>query len=224
MSMIEWAENEVKIACKRENPNWNGKDFDYGCNCYQSALKAYKSLCEDGHSGCSFSVTRNILIKLLNEQPLTQIEDTDDIWSNEFCFLNSTVKSYQCSRRYSLFKYIDEYGKITYHDNDRVIFYELGDSHSSHFDIADKVINELYPIKMPYLPKEKPYKVYGELTLSDKKNGDYDMAALFYCITPEGEKVDIKRYYDLRGEKPVEIVADEYFWIKNKSKLKGFNL
>ena len=57
----EWAKREVEIACKRENPDWDGESFDYGCSCYQSALKAYKSLCEDGHSGYSFGATRNIL-------------------------------------------------------------------------------------------------------------------------------------------------------------------
>lgn len=25
MTMTEWAENEVKIACKKENPDWNGE-------------------------------------------------------------------------------------------------------------------------------------------------------------------------------------------------------
>ena len=33
MSMSEWADNEVRIACKKENPDWNGTDFDYGCGC-----------------------------------------------------------------------------------------------------------------------------------------------------------------------------------------------
>lgn len=34
MSMSDWAENEVKLACKKENPNWDGKSFDYGCGYY----------------------------------------------------------------------------------------------------------------------------------------------------------------------------------------------
>ena len=60
MTTEEWAEREIEIACKKENPNWDGKSFDYGCACYQSALKAYKSLCEDEHSGGSFNITKNI--------------------------------------------------------------------------------------------------------------------------------------------------------------------
>ena len=51
MSLQEWAKNEVEIACKRENPDRKEGEFDYGCACYESALKAFESLCEDGHSG-----------------------------------------------------------------------------------------------------------------------------------------------------------------------------
>ena len=70
MSMTDWAEYEVKLACKKENPDWDGESFDYGCSCYQSALKAYKSIMEDDHSGFSYSITKNILKRLLDELPL----------------------------------------------------------------------------------------------------------------------------------------------------------
>lgn len=49
-SMERWAENEVAIACQRENPDRKDGEWDYGCACYESALKAFRSLCEDGHS------------------------------------------------------------------------------------------------------------------------------------------------------------------------------
>lgn len=37
----KWAENEVNLACKNTTDN-------YAIGCYKSALKAFKSLCEDG--------------------------------------------------------------------------------------------------------------------------------------------------------------------------------
>lgn len=79
MKMSEWAEQECRIACKKENPNFNfeSDEFDYGCSCYKSALKAYKALCDDGHSGYSFSVTKNILNRLMEGIPLTPITDED---------------------------------------------------------------------------------------------------------------------------------------------------
>ena len=77
MSMIKWAENEVRIACERENPNRKEGEFDYGCACYESALKAFKSLMEDGHSGYSIGFTKNILDRLIDGQPLTPITEED---------------------------------------------------------------------------------------------------------------------------------------------------
>ena len=87
--MKEWAEKEIEIACKRER---NGNEtpegeWDYGCACYQSALKAFNSLIEDGHSGFSISLTKNILNRLIEGKPLTGIEDTDDVWYEVGCVL-----------------------------------------------------------------------------------------------------------------------------------------
>lgn len=81
MSVLDWAENEVKIACKKEAANRKNGEWDYGCACYESALKAFRSLMEDGHSGFSFSITRDILVRLMNNCPLTPIEGTDDEWN-----------------------------------------------------------------------------------------------------------------------------------------------
>ena len=39
-SMERWAENEVAIACRREKPDRKDGEWDYGCACYESALKA----------------------------------------------------------------------------------------------------------------------------------------------------------------------------------------
>ena len=52
-NMLEWAKREIELACKRERGNHPNDEFDYGCACYASALKAFKSLLEDGHSGMS---------------------------------------------------------------------------------------------------------------------------------------------------------------------------
>ena len=79
--MKEWAEREVQIACKRENPDRKEGEWDYGCACYDSALKAFNSLMEDGHSGMSIEFTKQILNRLIDGKPLTPIEDTEDVWN-----------------------------------------------------------------------------------------------------------------------------------------------
>lgn len=63
--MLEWAKREVEIACKKENPNRKEGEFDYGCACYESALKAFESLCEDGH------LRKSMLMGLLNTTIMT---------------------------------------------------------------------------------------------------------------------------------------------------------
>lgn len=212
-TMTEWAENEIKLACKRENQDWDDESFDYGCSCYQSALKAYKSLCEDGHSGFSFAMTRNILIRLMNDLPLTPVEDTEDIWDksvfNEF---DSEKATYQCKRMSGLFKDVYKDGTVKYHDIDRaVVIDENGNGyHSSVCNIVD----EMFPITMPYYPVVGKYKLYTEEFIAKgfpDDDEDHNTRAVHYLITPQGEKVEVKRYFaDTETGRMVEITKEEY--------------
>ena len=81
MSMKEWAESEIAIACKRERGDASEGEWDYGCACYESAYKAFLSLLEDEHSGMSIGFTKAILNRLIDGKPLTPIEDTPDVWN-----------------------------------------------------------------------------------------------------------------------------------------------
>ena len=106
--MKSWAEKEVELACKHAKPDRKESEFDYACACYESALKAYNSLMEDGHSAASIQFTKDILNRLIDGKPIMPIEDTDDIWLTGVDF--GDYVSYQCSRMSSLFKkvYNDE--------------------------------------------------------------------------------------------------------------------
>ena len=72
MSLQEWAKMKLKSHAKRENLDRKEGEFDYGCACYESALKAFESLCEDGHSGMSIGFTKQILNRLIDGKPLTR--------------------------------------------------------------------------------------------------------------------------------------------------------
>lgn len=204
--MKNWAENECRIACKRENPNYNFDidEFDYGCSCYKSALKAYESLCDDGHSGMSWGFTKNILIRLMNHQPLTPITDEDffsvergtevyPLESDEYLNEKGLKSSLQCPRMSSLFREETLDGKVTYHDIDR--FYYINIDNGFTYHSSAKFLDEMFPITMPYMPKTNKYKIYAREFLTDKKNGDYDTRAIEYMITPEGEKIELNLYY-----------------------------
>lgn len=219
MDMLNWAENEIDIACKRERAGSDNKDgWDYGVACYESALKAFKSLLEDGHSGFSIGITKNILVRLIEGKPLTPIEDIPTVW-NEVCHMNRYgAKEYQCKRMSSLFKYVYPDGIVDYTDIDRVICYNVDNPDVSFTTrSARDVIDAMVPITMPYIPKSKPYKVYMEDFLVDPANGDYDTQGILYAIDPDGNRIEINRYFAEINHKFVEITAERYFERKAKA-------
>lgn len=206
MRQSEWAEQECRIACKRENPNFNfdSSDFDYGCSCYKSALKAYKSLCEDGHSGASFGFTRSILIKLLDGHPLTPIKDEDffsveqgseiiPLESPEYLKERGLKSHLQCPRMSSLFRKETLDGKISYHDVDRAYYVDI-EHPSDTYSSSSQIIDEMFPITMPYIPKKGRYKIYAQTFLVDAKHGDFDTRGIIYIETPNGERIDVNKY------------------------------
>lgn len=210
MSMTEWAKREVEIAYKRENPDRKEGEWDYGCACYKSALKAYESLCEDGHSGCSFGITKNILMRLCDGLPLTPIEDTDDIWDDVSCMGNDEYDTYQCKRMSSLFKKVYNDGTVKYNDVERCKGVDIDSGWCYGGGLVDRIIDEMYPIEMPYMPAAGKYKVYTTDLLTDSKNGDFDTVTILYVKTPSGDKIDINRYFKESENGWKEIDREEY--------------
>lgn len=210
MSMRSWAENEVEIACKRENPDRKPGEFDYGCACYESALKAFNSLLEDGHSGMSIQLTKHILNRLIDGKPLTPIEDIEDAWTFIGIVNDGSCKEYQCNRMPSLFKYeAIGSGKVTYTDVNRVTGYEEGSDVGFTSGFLTNVINSLFPITMPY-SADKHYYVYVEEFLVDMKNGDFDTIGVLYAKDNTGNIYEINKYYKESESSFVEISEEEY--------------
>lgn len=212
MSLLDWAREEVKIACKKENPNREEGEWDYGCACYESALKAFESLCSDGHSGFSIKMTQGILNRLLDGQPLTPIEDAEDNW-NECCWSNNGEKKYQCRRMSSLFKDVYPDGRVEYSDVNQFIGVNIDNPDVTwHNGLIDRVMKELFPITMPYMPG-KPIKVYCEELLTDPKNGDFDTVGIFYALKEENgeqKRIGIKRFF----REPFEGEESENGWVE----------
>lgn len=195
MSMKEWAKREVELACKRENPNRKDGEFDYGCACYESALKAFDSLLEDGHSGFSIGLTKQILNRLIDGKVLTPIEDTDDIWNYAFERDDGT-KVYQCKRMSSFFKDVHPDGFVTFSDNNRFYCVNIDNPDVAyHFGLVRNVMNEAFPITMPYMPPEKEIGVVCEEFLTDRKYGDFDTVGILCFLNQEGKRVGIQRYF-----------------------------
>ena len=236
MSQREWARKEIEIAMKCENPEYipmsgfnkkvsdfldrmqisNNKrpkcfrsQFDYGCACYESAFKAFISLCDDGHSGASFGLTKKILERLMDGRPLTPIEDIPENWDYGGSRNKGEYISYQCSRMSSLFKDVYKDGRVVFSDINRAIgVYPSGSCYQSGY-LRD-FIDEHYPITMPYSGEKKPYYIYTEDYISDPKHGDFDTVVLLRMITPDGEKVDIHKYLGETENGFEEISVEEF--------------
>lgn len=220
MKMSDWAENEVRIACEKEAPNRKEGEWDYGCACYESAFKAFKSLMEDGHSGYSIGFTKNILDRLIDGKPLIPITDkdfyipeNDEIIgdSPEYLKTRGLKSSIQCPRMSSLFREEKLDGTIEYDDVNRAICIDINNPDISYYNnfIVNIALKD-FPIKMPYYPHSDKYKIYAEDFLTDKANDDFDTIGIFYMITPELQRIEINRYFNLDGNEPIEISKEEY--------------
>ena len=217
MTMLEWAKKEIELACKKENPNWDGKSFDYGCSCYQSALKAFESLLDDDHSGFSWSITKEILIRLMEHLPLQPIKDedfkvTEDTIHEHPAYLKERglKSSIQCPRMSSLFRYEKLDGTVSYSDVDRAYGIDIDTNHSYGGGGINKYVDELFPITMPYYPSKNKFKVYTQDFLVNPKEGDWDHKAYLYMITPEGKEIRIDKYFKYVDDKQIEITKEEF--------------
>jgi hypothetical protein len=184
--------------------------FDYEGECYKSALKAFKSICDDGHSGLSHSITARILKRMLDGLPLEKIKETDFTDDDISFTMDDGTKHIMCDKMFSLWKVIYPDGTITYSDQDRVVGVNVDNNYTFTSKISSDIVDELYPITMPYFPNGRQYKVYIKDFLVYPENGDFDTQAILYIETPKGEKIPINKFYHEKNKTMTEITEDEY--------------
>ena len=208
----DWAAREVALASQKERESAEDKDdWDYGVACYESALRAYRSLERDGHSGMSIQITKSILNRLIDGKCLTPIEDDPDIWTKVEFGENDPIQHFQCKRMSSLFKDVAEDGTVTYSDVNRV---QLINKESPDIPFRNgfgtRLIDKMYPITLPYFPADKKFKIIVEEFLTDEKNGDFDTVGYLQLILPNGEVVDLNGYFKDGPDGMVRIEHAEY--------------
>lgn len=219
---LDWAAKEVEIAIQTEMSSGDPSEWNYGAKCYKSALRAYRTLELDEHSGYSIQVTKEILNRLIDHKCLTPVEDTPDVWYDISDWYQDGSKHYQCKRLTSLFKTVYPDGTVTFHDTDRA----YGVSENSP-DITftsgaiSNLIDELFPISLPYYPFSHKFKVVTDEFLVDAKNGDYDTIGYLSCTTPTGDRIEINRYFKEENGELIPIEKDEFYERKKRRIDKG---
>lgn len=221
-AMQLWVEHEIKIAidrehaadkadCEKQGKKYNPKEFSYGGAIYESALRAFKSLLKDGHSGMSWAFTTSVLNRMMQHKVLTPLQGTDDEWCE--CKIKNMdgVQDFQNVRQSSLFKHVDPDGSVRYSDIDRVVCVDQDDPRDvHHFGLSSKVVDEFFPLTFPYMPTDEPYKVIDKIFSSDGKPGEFDTVGVIKVVTPEGEEKLVGRYYKEDGDTFVEITKAEF--------------
>ena len=214
-TQTDWAQKEIALAIAAEKKMAEGtNDWAYGAACYESALRAHESLCNDGHSGYSIQIPKGILNRLIDGKCLTPIEDTPEVWTDisEVFAKGTKAKNYQCNRMSSLFKEIAEDGTVTFSDVNRVCVVDPnsldGATYTNGF--ATRLIDKIFPITMPYFPPAHKFKVFREEFLVDPENGDFDTIGFLYLLTPEGHKIELNRYFKEEDGQMVQIEKAEF--------------
>lgn len=225
-TMSERAKYEIELAKKKvmeEKDDFN----EYLCMCFDAALEAYEVICKQGHSGMRIGITKDILNKLIDGEPLTAIEDTPDVWSEITYEDEEGNTTYQCKRCSALFKdvYNDGTIKYSYMHSATCVDAITGATYENRLIL--NIFDEMFPIKMPFIPpKEKAY-IYTADFLFDKENRNFDTIAVLY-IQKGNDRIEVNRFFreSYEGNKEtypgwVEIDIDELDYRMTTARVRG---
>lgn len=220
MTASDWALNELRIAVKRETDkakaDGHPEDADYGIACYKSAYNAYKTLMRAGHSGMSFDITKNILNRLLDDLPLTPIEDVPKVW--EKCTDSVGLYDvYICVRYPRLYKYVYDGKRTEFFDDGRTVCKDVHGLSKSYYysKFCARLVDKMFPITFPYVPRSKKYIVTQGLYRSIEcgkqvKLSDYTLMYISDIVTPDNKKVTVDKYFQEINGDAVEITKEEF--------------
>ena len=204
---------EIELAIKRENPNWDGKSFDYGCSIYQNVLECYEAIQplieKAGHSGMSYSIFVDIFTRALNGKPLTPITEDDfkEEFSKESGLGDRTEEDgtivRQCVRYSPLFRHLHKDGSVEYTDVERIVVIDQYGIGWSGGGVEKKCKGLIRPITLPYMPTNEPIKIYVwefsyDPTIKPsiyKEKGTYNAIYIDRIVMPGGTIINVDRLY-----------------------------
>ncbi len=180
----EWAKNEIALAVKQEEVE-HSKDHirDYLISAYNFTGSVFNYVMD---SHIPLSLFNQIFERLVQELPLTPIEDVPETWDPNPLESNDGSKIYICKRKPSLSKVVKADGSISYTDYDRVYCVDLkqplekGKEPYRIFEIL-QILDRMAPITMPYYPKGKYVAITNYISFNPTEEYIY----LSYFVTPE---------------------------------------
>lgn len=179
----------------------------YDSSVILSANKAFRVIKTAGHTKEELIQMVDTLTRLVDWKPLFPIQE-DEVIDERYEMNGQHLYDY---KRYSgLFKRVYPDGRVEYGDVHMAVGVNIDDECEYYSGLVDRVVQDIHPIKFPYLPPTIPYKVYAEDFLVNPKYGDYDTTGFFYMIEPDGTRVEINRFFKEDSFEFVEITKEEY--------------
>ena len=159
--------------------------------------------------------TKELLNKLVNREPLTPIVDEDNIWGR--VSLDDNYKTYQCSRLTSLFKEVYNDGAIKYFDVNGYELYNLDptlpkNDGACYNGFVNSVMDDLYPLEMPYAAPLKKPAVYFARFVSREESENIMIIGIISMVEPDGNHIKINKFYKFDDDStPTPISRKEYY-------------
>lgn len=207
---LAWMRREIKLA---SDPAKNPECKPNHEIVYKAVSDIYVKLSENPAAFVNSELLTDTLLKLMNNLPLTPLVDDKNSWVFERKTPHGEIWAH---KRYpSLKKIFDaSTAKVSYSDGARVKVYDLnGVSYEPDY-IIWHIVDKMLPITMPYTVTT-PIEVYCNLVYDEEDI--LDSIGVLYAKTPEGNTIDIRRYYrkeyirkSRAGYKWVPISFDEY--------------
>lgn len=208
MAHLEWAKEQCRLyTLKHHDPD----EQRYIDNCCKSALNAFESLLEDGHSGLSINITLRILNNLVDGRPLVLLENNKEDWIYDRTLDNVRYYTHRYYKSLTKRHHIDT-GVDEFHDRNRFLCRPSisHDGVSWYNRFCSDIGHQMFPISFPYEPDVKPYKILVDEYLADRKNGDYDTMAIQSIITPDGQNRIVEQYFKEEDYEFVPISKSEF--------------
>lgn len=207
----EWANKEAEYVAKHVT-------MKYGNNipmteCYEmvvnEAVKLFNELEDLPHTEESKVMIKRFLSRLIEDKPLSPIEDSGDMWDEvgSHAGEDSEVTLYINKRLRTLYRREvrdikkDVLTEKTYHDTARVTCINTIDGKEVTLSLVNDYVDEYFPIKFPYFPTNK-YVV--EVIMFNHKNpledGGEDTISIETIIDPDHRVTFPGAYYALNEE------------------------